>query len=205
MEKNDMKEVKLVTVRGATNFGFELANNLMQRLEKDSISPSEWPVRFPITIKQIAKIPEINNNSKVAKRVSEAARIVWKEMRAAAIEIEKDMILHPEYYDIEPRHPNHEEEFAWRHLSIAIEQVAGNVYVTEYESENAARENVYYLLSPIGLKQYMADFESDYKNFIDEVREIIRSTKQLKASIRFELICSLNEHTKTAEQITSKE
>ncbi len=202
MENEIAQEVKLVTVRGATNFGFQLANNLIERLEKDDVAPSQWPVRLPITIKQITKLPEVNNNSKVAKRVAEAARTVWKEMRTVAIEIENDMMLHPEYYGLEEHsHDEQEQEFVWHHLSIEIEKIAGNVFVTDYDNEDAAKANVYILLSPMGLKKYMDEFEGDYKDFINEVREAIRACKQLRASVRLELICSLNEHTKAAEQI----
>jgi hypothetical protein len=206
MEKTN-EDSKQVTIRTAPNFGYQLASNLGVRLEKESVPPSRWPVKFPITFKQITKLPEVNKNSKVARKIIEAAQAIWKDMREQALEIEKDMKLHPEYYDILDAEVNEQvnlNEMAWRHLSIEIEQVAGNVFVTEFDDEESARVNVYKLLSARGLKSCMLEFEDDYKNFIDEVREVIRPRKEILPSIRLELICLLNVNTKAARRILKK-
>jgi len=198
MEKTQ-EATKKVTVRTAPSFGYQLASNLGIRLENENILPSRWPVKFPITIKQITKLPEIGKDIKVARKA--AAQAIWKDMREQAMEIERDMELHPEYYDIldaELGVQAHDTESTWRHLSVEIEQIAGNVFVTEFENEEKAKASVYKSLTVPSLKKYMIEFGDDYKNFIDEVREVIRPKKEILPSIRLELICLLNTNTKLA-------
>lgn len=197
--------IKKVTFRNASIFGFQLANSLIQQLEKDNVVPSQWPIKFPITIKQISKMQEVNNNSKIAKRICEAARAIWLDMRAHAVEIEQDMNLHPEFYEDKPyNQETHFQEHAWRHLYMDIEQISGSVFMTEMPNEEIAKDNVFSMLSPVKLKQFMAEFEDDYKNFIDEVRESIRNKKHIKASSRFELICLINTSTQEALKLLKR-
>lgn len=211
MDNNEPQELKKINVRGASNFGFQLATSLAERLSNEDVPPSEWPIRFPLTLKQIAKTPEVNGNNKIAKKVSEAARVIWKDMREHAIDVEKDMKLHPEYYqdidigaDIETSHTNYLQDNAWRHLSIEIEQIAGHVFVTEYTDEDSAKSSVYLSLSMSRLKKYIIDFEEDYKAFIEEIRKAIRN-KKIPASSKLELICLINTNTKSAIKSIAKQ
>lgn len=202
MEKPN-EENKKVTIRTAPSFGYQLASNLGVRLEKENIPPSRWPVKFPITFKQITKLAEVGKNPKVARKVIDAAQAIWKDMREQAIEIEKDMKLHPEYYDIldpEFNQEAHEETSAWRHLSIELEQIAGNVFVTQFDDEETAKANVYKMLGARNLKKCLVEFEDDYDNFMNEVREVIRPKEEILPSIRLELICLLNVNTKAAKR-----
>jgi len=201
------EECKKVTIRTAPSFGYQLASNLGIRLEKENVPPSRWPVKFPITFKQVTKLPEVNRNVKIARKIVEAAQAIWKDMREQALEIEKDMKLHPEYYDILATGNDEQinlNEQAWRHLSIEIEQTAGNVFVTEFDDEESAKANVYKMLGARNLKNCMIEFEDDYKNFIDEVREVIRPKKEILPSARLELICLLNVNTKAAKRILKR-
>lgn len=200
--ENPKEESKKITIRTAPSFGYQLANNLCVGLEKEKIMPSRWPAKFPITFKQVAKLPEVCKNIKVARKVIEAAQAIWKDMREQAIEIEKDMKLHPEYYEILNENPN--ETTAWRDLSVEIEQIAGNVFVSEFDDEAAAKAHVYKLLGAPNLKKCIIEFEDDYDNFIGEVREVIRPKKDILPSIRFELICLLNVNTKSARRSLKK-
>jgi hypothetical protein len=201
-------EIKKVTFRTASSFGFSLANSVGETMEEDNVPPSHWPVRFPLTLKHITKMPEVGGNSKVAKKIAEAAKAMWQDMRSQAIEIEIDIKLHPELYEPMEDHSfnpeTHKQEWAWRHLSVSIEQLAGNIFVTEFGNEEMAKRNIYSLISARKLKEYMTNFEDDYKNFIDEVRETIRERKEIKASTRLELICSLNTNTKRAMKLKDK-
>ena len=210
METEKPSEIKLVTIRSAANFGFTIANNLSELLEKDDVLPSNWPKRFPITIKQIAQLPEVNGNSKVAKKVAEAARIIWKDMRIQAMEVEKDIMLHPEHYEMMEQHSpfdqeSHMRDYAWRHISVDIEQIAGNVFVTEFGNEELAEKHVRTLLGAKKLKQNMLDFEDDFNAFINEIRELIRNKDGLKASVKLALICSINVNIQKANKLIEKE
>lgn len=201
--ENSHDKAKKVTVRTAPNFGYQLAGNLGIRLEKENVPPSRWPAKFPITIKQINGLPEVGKNTKVARRIAEAAQAMWQDMRESALEIEKDMKLHPELYDfLEPE--TDAEPTVWRQLSIEIEQIAGNVFVTEYENEEVAKSNVYKMISAPRLKNCMIEFRDDYKNFIDEVREAIRPKKEILPSERLEMICMLNTNTIAAKRLRKK-
>lgn len=205
MEKPSVVPQK-ITIRTAPNFGYQLAGNLGIRLEKENVTPSDWPVKFPITTKQVLVLPEVRKDIKVARRIIEAAQAMWKDMREQAVEIERDMKLHPEYYEVLGMEPNesHAEEAAWRHLSIELEQIAGNVFVTDFENEEVAKSSVYKMIGAPSLKKYMAEFGDDYKNFIDEVREAVRATKKILPSIRLDLICLLSVNTKAAKRIKKK-
>lgn len=203
-----MSDTLLITIRGASGFGFKLANDLAFHLEQEQVLPSDWPSRFPITLTQTLKMPEINGNKKVARRVLEAAKAVWKDMRAQAIEVQKDMALHPEFYQeqVDPATfdmNTHMAAHCWRHLAIEMEQIAGNLYVTEFGSDEEARDYVNYLLSPQSLKGFMREFGDDYRNFMNELREAFRNRKELTPSIRFDLICSLNANTQSGQRLLS--
>src|SRR6266568_5246815 len=92
-----MEEIKNVTFRNASLFGFQLASNIGEQMEKDDVPPSRWPIKFPLTLKQINNLPKIRNN-KIAKKVAEAAKAMWNDMRIQAMEVEEDMKLRPELY-----------------------------------------------------------------------------------------------------------
>jgi len=198
-----METTQKVTIRTAPNFGYQLAGNLGIRLEKENVPPSRWPEKFPITIKQITSLPEIGRNQKVARKVVEAAQVMWQDMRDSAIEIEKDMKLHPELYDMIDLDAD-KEPTVWRRLSIELEQIAGNVFVTEYENEEVAKANVYKMISAPNLKKFMSVFQKDYKNFINEVREAIRPKKEILPSIRLEMICMLHTNTVAAKRLKKR-
>lgn len=201
MEKND--ERKKVTIRTAPNFGYQLASNLGIQLEKENEPATRWPIKFPITFRQITKLPEVNKDDKIARKIVKAAQAMWQDLREAAVEIEKDMKLHPEYYELVETGVN-DIRSVWRELSIELEQIAGNIFVTQFDDEDSAKENVYKLLSARNLKSYMIEFKDDYKNFIDEVREAIRPKKEILPSIRLEMICLLNVNTKAAGRALKK-
>lgn len=206
MEK--IEKTNKITIRTAPNFGYQLANNLGIRLENENVSPSQWPVKFPITAKQIADLPELNKNLKVARKVVEAANAMWKDMRESAVEIEKDMRLHPEFYEMLDEslgHRHTHEEYNWRELSIELEQIAGNVFVVDFESEEAAKTGIYKMFGAPSLKKYIVAFEDDYANFINEVREAVRIKKGILASAKLELICLLNTNTKSARKALAKQ
>lgn len=206
MEKTN-EDSKKITIRTAPSFGYQLASNLGMRLEKENVPPSRWPIKFPITLKQITTLPEVGKNTKIARRIIEAAQAIWKDMREHAVEVEKDMKLHPEYYNISDPGFNeqaHVGQLAWRHLSVELEQIAGNVFVTEFEDEESAKSHVYKLLGAQNLKLCMLEFEDDYNNFINEARELIRLKKEILPSIRLELICLLNINTKAALRLKKK-
>lgn len=201
--ENSHEEVKKVTVRTAPNFGYQLAGNLGVRLEKDNIPPSRWPEKFPITIKQLTGLPEVGKNSKVARKIIEAAQAMWEDMRLSAMEIEKDMKLHPELYEMLDLETD-TGPTVWRQLSIELEQIAGNVFVTEFENEEVAKSNVYKMISAPRLKTCMIEFQDDYKNFINEVREAIRPKKEILPSVRLEMICMLHTNTIAAKRLKKK-
>lgn len=198
-------ENKKVTIRTAPNFGYQLAGNLGTRLEQDSVPPSRWPLKFPITFRQVIKLPEIDKNDKVARKVVQAAQAMWKDMRETAVEVEKDMKLHPEYYEaIGANQDVRVEPTVWRQLSIELEQIAGNIFVTEFDDEDAAKENIYSLLNAKSLKKCIVEFEDDYTNFLHETREAIRARKEILPSIRFEMICLLNVNNQAAQKSLSR-
>lgn len=198
--KKDPEEQKQVTFRDAANYGCQMAINLNNQLHDDNIPASEWPKKFPFTIKEIKSLPHIGS-IKIAKKAIEAAKIIWNDIREEALELEKDMLLHPEEY----YNPHQEEDiFIWRALSMEIEQAIGGLFVTEFIDELSAKENIHSLISPKQLKKYIIDFEDDYKSFIDEVREIIRAKKNIKAEEKLDLICLLNINTLAAKKLLEK-
>src|ERR1035437_8975535 len=135
-------DIEMITIRTATNFGYQLANDFGMKLEDDNILPSQWPIKLPLTYTQVTKLPEINKNNKIAHKVVEAARAMWKDLRETAIEIEKDMKLHPEYYEmLEMSIDASIEKSVWRELSIELEQIAGKIFMTVLDSEDSAKDH----------------------------------------------------------------
>lgn len=205
MEKET--EPKKITTRNAPHFGFLLAANFSEKLENEDIPPSKWPPKFPFTLKQIMETPEVNGNVKAGRRALETAKLVWGEMRDEAIEIERDMRLHPEYY--EHFHSDHDEadhgqDWAWRHFAIELQQIAGDIFINQFPNEEEAKAGIYLSLTAQKLKQHMVNFDDDYINFINETREAIRSQKNILPSIRLELICLLGTNLKAATKIKLK-
>ncbi len=200
---NTKQEIEMVTLRRAADFGTKLAVDLAEKLQKENIDVFKWPEHFPITLKKISLLPEIDKNNKVAKRVSEAAIAVWREIRSEAVMIETVMLANPDYHD----HPQNQDkqEWSWRELFMEIEQASGSLFLTEQSDEDMAKKNVYGLLKPAKLKNYMKEFEDDYKNFINEIRENIRAKKTISASTRLELICMLNTNTQAAIKLAQKQ
>jgi hypothetical protein len=194
------QEVKMITLRAAAEFGSKLALDLAEKLQTEHIEVFKWPERFPITISRIEKLPEVNKNNKVAKRASEAAKAVWKEIRNEAMAMEAFILANPELSE-----PNIKQDSYWRQLFMELEQAAGNIFLTDCADEEAAKNNVHKMLAPKQLKVFLVEFEDDYKNFIDEIREKIRSKKSILASKRLELICALNTNTKAAKKLLTKE
>lgn len=195
------------TVRNAINVGFKLASSFIEYLEAERISPSNWPHKLSITIKQIKQLPEVDGNGKVAKRVKEAAHAIWEDMRIQAINIQRDMELHPELYEHNFEQSNLETEeprFIWRDLSALFEQIAGNIFINEFPDEDEAHKNVSRMMSAKQLATYINDFDDDFAAFINEIREAVRNKKQLKASERLELICLLNVNLTSARKIIEK-
>lgn len=202
--ENTQEESKKITIRTAPNFGYQLAGNLGVRLEKENVPPSRWPAKFPLTLKQITNLPEVGRNQRVARKIVEAAQLMWQDMRSSAIEIEKDMMLHPELYEMLGDVDVQAGPTVWRHLSMELEQIAGNMFVTEFESEEAAKSSVYKMISAPKLRNYMLEFRDDYKNFIHEMREAIRPKKEILPSVRLEMICMLNTNTIAAKRVRKK-
>ena len=201
------QDIKKVTIRTASTFGFQLANDVARQLESEQVFPNQWPAKFPLTIKHIAKIPEIAGNQKVARRVSEAAKLIWQDIRSQAVEVQKDMELHPEFYqeqlveDAQFDQDRHMREHCWRHLAFDCEQIAGFLYVTEFQNDDEAQAYVNHFISSPSLKTFMDEFEDDYFNFMGEIREAMRRRTELDPAARFDLICSLNANTQAATRL----
>jgi hypothetical protein len=194
---NTKQSAEVITLRRAADFGSKLAIDLAEKLQKEKVEAFKWPEHFPITIKQIIQLPELDKNTKVAKRVSDAAKAIWKEIHREAITVEAIMLANPEHYE----NPHEKQEWTWRELFMEIEQAAGSIFLTDHANEDVAKKRVYDLLHPIQLKSYIIEFEQDYKNFINEIREKIRAKKVIAASTRLELICMLNTNTQIAKKI----
>lgn len=208
----DKEKIKKVNIRNSINFSISITQEIVESYSKDGITPSKWPKKIPLTIKQICDRPEINNDKKLAKKIMDTSIKIWIDMRKNAIMVEKDMELHPENYNDDLGYelgPDFDfkaylKDNAWRVLSIEIEKMAGSLFITEFNNEENARKNVYKLIGAKQLKIYILEFEDDYKNFIDEVREFIRNKIELPSSVKFELICLLHSNTEAAKKLILK-
>ncbi len=194
--KSDITKVK---IRKAAEFGCNLAVDMADKLQAEKIPAIKWPEIFPITFKNILKIPEINKNIKIAKKVDEAAKVAWRDIREEAVSFESFLVMHPDL-----QNDTNEQDWSWRELFMDIEKAAGNLFLTNHPNEEIAQKKVMTLLKPGTLKKYMVEFEDDYKNFIDEIREYIRNKKKIAATIRLDLICMLNTNTKGALKLLQK-
>lgn len=199
---DSLSQIKMVTTRNAAKFGLQIAGDLAQQLEANNILPSRWPIKFPLTIKQISKMPEIAGNNKVIKSVKEAANVVWQDIREHAIQVENYISLHPEHFAELNEHNS--KNMIWQNLADEIEDISGNLFVTNFNNEDVAKQYVYNVISTYSLKHFMATFGNDYINFINEVREAIRKKTHILPSIRLELICLINTNASIAKKLLEK-
>jgi hypothetical protein len=190
------------TVRNAINIGFQLASNFAEYLENEHIPPFNWPEKISLSLKHIKKLPEVDGNIKVANRVKESAIAIWKDMREQAINIHRDMELHPEFYIDNSAHNafDNNHSYAWRDLSAKLEQIAGNIFINEFITEEHAKKNINNILSQKQCKYFLEQFDEDFNNYVNEIRDAIRNKKEIKATERFELICRLNVNLKMIQK-----
>lgn len=184
-----------ITLRSATNYGFGLAHSLVDQLLKDKTAPTNWPIEFPFTLKEIKTINGIKN-IKIARKVLLAAKTVWPDMRNEALKIEAEVEKEIGAYELVSAN---NKDWVYRSLMLSIEKIMGELFITEYENEEKAIKALNKLIKPAKLKKIMTEYGDDFEVFVGEMREAIRGSK-LKSAVKFELICSLHDNVMKAKE-----